>query len=311
MRFKFSLKRIQRPLTESRRRTFGRNPRMWVNCLFMTALLWSGTPALAAAPRCAMLFGPNSNGTVSGIRTATPGRARPGRPATAIHPSLEEVVTALGKLPAGEAGAFFETSWGPASQLIESGDPYGYRPLITQSYRKPAPFYNKVNQRAGGVALFHGSIFAEGYYRTHPDAIRNLMTRQTWLEWNPQKRTFTSRRGNPAPLLTRPYVRDGKIRLYRGLSDRNLQMLFTARDGGPAEINAIFERRDALFFSPDRNVMSKWATDGRYIEITLDARYLGEVYAGIEYDYVEVALLPEALRRALPTLKVHRLEKVH
>ncbi len=222
------------------------------------------------------------------------------------QPSLENVVIGLNLLTPEEAETFYETSWGGADQLTnEPGDLYGYRKAIRDSYKKPQAYFNKMNHRMGGIAVYQGNVFAEAFYKMHPEPFRDLMKKQAWLRWDEKNKKFIPERGNPASLLLQNYIINGKITLYRGLSLSDLQSMQKAQKGGSTEFDALFAQRDVLFFSPDLRVVETWATEGKFIEVQINVADLDNVYAGIESDYVEVALLPSVVKNVLPNMIVH------
>lgn len=107
----------------------------------------------------------------------------------------------------------------------------------------------------------------------------------------------------------KPFVKNGSVTLYRGLSRRDLASMIKARDGTEADREALFsEGRDALFFTPDKSQMQKWATEKVFVEITLKEAELSNIYGGIEFDYVEVAIPKEFALKLLKRFTVHKIK---
>lgn len=218
-------------------------------------------------------------------------------------PSMSDVVTGLERLPEADKNWFFETEWGGPEELASDNDEYGYAKMLSNSLKIPQPFYNKRNQRVGGIGAYRNHIFAEGYYRAQAERIAPLIAQQPWLQWNSENQKYEVRRGYTAEVLLSDYVRDGKVTLYRGLSQEDLKSMLDAQKD-PKKFDALFAKRDAIFFSPDKRALNKWAADGIAIELELNTNDFDKIYAGLEYDYVEVALPPDALKNSLSTMRV-------
>jgi|GEM_PF-3921602 len=225
-----------------------------------------------------------------------------------VVPPLSAVAQGLQKLKASEAPYFYVTDWG-LDFITTPDDMFGYGKMMKQSFRRPMFFVNKENDRVGGIAAYKGNIFAEGYYReqdaTKEKPIRQMMRQQPWLEWNETTFSYIVKRGNPVRTLLAPWTKNGKVTIYRGLSKDDLASVLEAQRTGRLE--DLFVLRDCMFFTPDENVMQKWAVEGVYLETTLNEADFDLAYGGIEHNYVELALTPEAVKRILPHIKVRQL----
>jgi len=96
---------------------------------------------------------------------------------------------------------------------------------IPSSDKSPQPLYNKTKSGDGGIAVFHGNIFAEGFFRQHigqaefKNAHGAVITRkvikgQPWFEWNPSQKSWTYRTdGAGLAILGQP---SGPQNFFRG-----------------------------------------------------------------------------------------------
>lgn len=229
-------------------------------------------------------------------------------PSSADTPKMENVAEALDQLPAEDAAFFFMNEYGPAADLVTPDDMFGYQEYINNSKTKPQAFINKRDQSDGGIAAFHNNIYAEGYYRMQAEKIAKLMKVQPWLEWNSSTKTYTIRHGNLGEKLFAPFAKNGEVTLYRGLSQKEVNLLLKLQKGDQSALNDLFSNRDGIFFTPDASKMSMWATDGVYIEIKLTQQDYNNVYAGIEFDYVEASIPADVIKRVIGSMVVHSVK---
>lgn len=221
------------------------------------------------------------------------------------QPLMAEVITGLNLLSPSETEHFYVTEWGDASQLEDPA--YEYEKMVAESINQPQPFYNKENNRRGGIAAFNYNIYAEGYYRmvAGPKLFEKIKN-QPWLEWDATTRKYKLRYGSTAAGLLRNYLKDGKVKVYRGVDQAGLDFIKRILSGDRSELSGdSFGYSDALFFTPDHvRARGTWASKA-VIELELPENILPHIYAGIEFDYVEVALTPEALLSSIETAIIH------
>lgn len=241
---------------------------------------------------------------------------------TPATPDMSHVVAALQTLvgtPVGEN--FFEPTNTREDLTILQNPVYPFNERILESNTKPTYLGNKLSLMAGGVGFFHMNMFAEGNFRQQKVVKQNknlktseLARTETWFEWQPQKLVYAEHHGNAVTPLLEPYLipKTRKVKLYRGLSIEEAKLFARLKKGETAMTGELLTaRRDALFFTPDIEMAQKWGEHGRYIEMTFELSSLQKSYAGLEFDYVEVAIWqPEVLVEAISTLKVRIPKKI-
>lgn len=226
-----------------------------------------------------------------------------------------QVVQALKLLPPETADLFYEVDWGidavkdylKVSEALEKNDD------------EPIPLENKQALRSGGMTIFRNNIYPDQYFRklswssstegTHFTP-QELSYRQPWLKWMNKENKYILQFGSTNQSLLSPYIKNGKIKLYRGTSERAAQIFEQAQKENQAEsIHKLFERIEALLFTPDKTAAQGWSR-GYVIEIEFDASLLmnvSDVYAGVEYNYVEVALInPDILKKSISRVVLHK-----
>ncbi|QDK37715.1 hypothetical protein [Bdellovibrio sp. NC01] len=218
------------------------------------------------------------------------------------QPSAAQIRTALLSTQGTDRLHFLRPSYTPPIEMNE------YPRLVNESYQHIVAI-------DGGSVLFHGNIFAEGYFRqtrlgkpqaTAPST-QSLIETQTWFQWDGGK--FTEQKTLPQIELLRPFIKDGFVTLYRGLNREQVQQMKSAKAGAAQSLNELFPaNRDALFFTPDYESARKWSK-GYVAEIKVAVEDLKNIYTGIEYDYVEVAIPSgDVILKALQTLKVKKTQ---
>lgn len=151
------------------------------------------------------------------------------------------------------------------------------------SFESPQALFSNDSPTAdGGSTLFHGNIFVEGYFRVSGilkklkgESMAQVRDEQPWLRWRPEIGEYQLEHGGTQMPLLEPYLRNGKLTLYRGLT-RGLTQAPPQKE---------------VFFTPNLETAKAWARSGNYLEITLDPSEIRDLYAGIEYNAVEVAIL--------------------
>ena len=94
---------------------------------------------------------------------------------------------------------------------------------VAVSQLQPVPLYNKAKSGDGGIVIFQGSVFPEGYFRQHIGdpaflnacggvATVKLISRQPWFQWNGNSWIFKTS-GAQEALLGHS---SGSQQLYRG-----------------------------------------------------------------------------------------------
>lgn len=182
--------------------------------------------------------------------------------------------------------------------------------LIQKSYKIPCPIYNKARiiQAGGGMVMFFRHIFAEGYYRSkfnnddsNTDNFYYMTKNQPWFEWN--GKSYNLRRGQTVKTILKQCAgKNGDLILYRGAYPEEFEGFLKLRNGqkptkpvvssssaGPTKCPKVF------FLTPDKLKAVDWSK-GVVEKITFPASVWQNwndesgLYAGIEYDYVEIAL---------------------
>ncbi|MBS1972503.1 MAG: hypothetical protein JSU04_19510 [Bdellovibrionales bacterium] len=234
-------------------------------------------------------------------------------------PNMHHVVAALTGLlqkPA-ESKYFYEPNWRQEEIGILANPVYNFAQRIEDSKTAPTYLGNKMSLMAGGVGFFHYNMFAEGNFRQQKVVVYDSKVRtadiaktETWFEWHPESGTYQERRGGTVkPLLTPFLMADGhRVKLYRGLSAEQAELFARLKKGDTEVLNQLFTaRKDAVFFSPSKEAAKLWGGEGRVVELTFELSDLMESYAGLEYNYVEVAIWqPEVLMAAISSLKILR-----
>jgi hypothetical protein len=167
----------------------------------------------------------------------------------------------------------------------------------------------------GQVSIFHGHLFPEGYFRSLRGFTQQKQGLQTtaelernepWLKWDAMNGRYVLKRSDTIETLLTPYTENGQVTLYRGVTSENeAAVLKKFLAGKTSAIKSLFnEKRDAIFLTPDRASADKWAQE-YILEMTLDLSQLKGTYAGIEADYVEVAISDIALlKKSAPQMKL-------
>lgn len=217
------------------------------------------------------------------------------------QPSAAQIRTALLSTEGEDRLHFLRPSYTPPIELTE------YPRLVNESYQHIVAI-------DGGSVLFHGNIFAEGYFRqtrlgkphTTAPSTQSLIETQTWFQWDGKR--FTEQKSLPQLELLRPFIKDGFVTLYRGLSGEQAQQMKSAKGGTAQSLKELFPaNRDALFFTPDYESARKWSK-GYVAEIKIAVEDLKNIYTGIEYDYVEVAIPSgDIILKTLQTLKLKKI----
>jgi hypothetical protein len=214
------------------------------------------------------------------------------------RPQIADVGPGLDQLPPQDQKQF----------LLLTSDPGGFsEKLIDNSYLKPVV--------AGTVAIFHGDIFVEGYFRNqrgqnpgkNPPSTQTLSQTQPWLHWNPQTHAYVAEHAGTAVSLLASFVKDGKVTLYRGLRSEAEAAAYRkiAKGNSVGVAEALFEgNRDAVFFTTDKAAAIQWST-GSVLELTIDEAATHNFYVGIETTYVEVGIFdPKVLTQWASQMKV-------
>lgn len=197
--------------------------------------------------------------------------------------------------------------------------PYFLRPSMKPRFEeaefneKIAESYDHPTETDEGVVLFHGSIFAEGYFRMtrlgvkNPPSTTSLIDIQPWFQWDPVKKSYTKKLGHAEDILLGPNMIDHKVILYRGINSDQVAQLRALKSGHSEILNQIFTtQRDSMFFTTDEESAKRWAK-GFYIEMTVNESDIEKIYTGIEYDYVEIAVpSKEVMTNSIASLKVHK-----
>ncbi len=216
------------------------------------------------------------------------------------QPTRAVIIKSLVDSKSPERTFFLRPSLTPPLELSE------YSQKIQDSYERPTEI-------DGGSILFHGNIFAEGYFRmtrlgkpkaTAPTT-ESLANSQTWFKWHPDTQTYTEEHGSSQMILLDSEVHAGKVTLYRGLNKKQVDQLKKLKSGDTSALSEIFSNeRDSMFFTTSREDAKKWAK-GYYIELKVDEADIQKSYVGFEYNYIEIAIhSAEVLQNSIKTLKV-------
>lgn len=190
---------------------------------------------------------------------------------------------------------------------------------INESRTKPSHFYwltGNGRTSFGGMALYKGDIYAEGFYRNRQSGVDGslftrkkygldeLMNKQPWFEWSPQTKKFTPRLGSPGARLVSHIAADqgtDAVTLYRGTNVK-----FADKLTALATLNsfAFGNNFGGIFSTPSYDAAKGWANPV-VLKSRLSPKSLSDamaaqkpnspksplVYAGVEFGYVEVAFL--------------------
>lgn len=230
-------------------------------------------------------------------------------------PSLPSLKHALDALSSTEAPEFRRA----AMNAIGIDDPeLHFATRLRKSMKGPVPLFSNGDPTVGGSSIFRGNVFVEGFFRTvglrekiHPEVSTLQVEReQPWLRWDAGKGDYVLEHGGTQRALLEPYMKNGKVTLYRGLGKDQADLLRVLKAGHPEALEKLFtQHRDALFFTPDEASAQLWS-QGYYVEITLTEADLDSLYAGIESGYVEAAVAdPSLMLRVIRSLKVHPFTK--
>jgi hypothetical protein len=100
--------------------------------------------------------------------------------------------------------------------------------------------------------------------------------------------------------LLKPYLKDGKLTLYRGLNCAQADLFNRLRGGDLKVLGELFRKeRDALFFTPDEKTAWNWSR-GCYVEIT---------FLEADFDALYAVTDPRVLIKSIASLKVHVYSK--
>ena len=199
------------------------------------------------------------------------------------------------------------------------GDMCSLARAINESASKPSHFYWLTgNGRTvfGGMALFKGDVYAEGFYRNRSSGVdtalfprksytqEELFLKQPWFEWNSGSKNFVAKLGYPAERILTHLKREqggSSLTLYRGTNVK-----FADKATALATLNSFpfGTSHGGIFSTPSFEKAMGWASPVVLTSrIELDQLFGGTatsqtqngtkpaVYVGIEFDYVEVAFL--------------------
>jgi hypothetical protein len=190
--------------------------------------------------------------------------------------------------------------------------------FINESITKPSYFFwltGNGKQTNGGMTLYKGDVFAEGFYRCRAAGVEQqifarrkynhveLMTQQPWLEWDRSARKFLPQKGSPAKRLLQHISQDQGsdfLTLHRGTD-----VTFSKKETILANRNTFaFENYGGIFTTPSFEAAKGWANPvvisaKLNSNVFLSAATLPNptrggvptIYVGIEYGYPEIAFL--------------------
>jgi hypothetical protein len=188
---------------------------------------------------------------------------------------------------------------------------------INESMTKPSFFFwltGNGKQADGGMTLYKGDVFAEGFYRCRAAGVpqqifarrkynnTELMTQQPWLEWDRAARKFLPKIGNPATRVLQHLSREQGadfLTLHRGTDIFN-----SKKEDILANTTPFFEKYGAIFTTPSFDAAKTWANPVIVSAKLNPSAFLNAatvpnpsrggipaIYVGIEYDYIEIAFL--------------------
>lgn len=198
-------------------------------------------------------------------------------------------------------------------------DPCYTHAEINMSSRKPVvvqPLNAGGRMTFGGITLFKGHVFAEGFYRNRREGITSpslfarskydvasLMTRQPFLAWDAKQKKFIPAMGKaPAVLadILMSQTGDPTLNLYRGTNVKYAQpknALATLNNFPFGPFGSLFttNRYDAALNWSNPIVLKSTLNKRAFFDAATkaDPAFGGvpSVYLGIEFDYVEIAFL--------------------
>ncbi|MFA6434219.1 MAG: hypothetical protein WCW52_05940 [Elusimicrobiales bacterium] len=200
---------------------------------------------------------------------------------------------------------------------VMSFDDCNLTKAINMSLTKPAMLYPLTGNGTryfGGLSLYNGDIYAEGFYRSRKDGVpgtlyprrkysaAELLTRQPWFEWD--GKAFTPHaQGASLQLIKRLSGSQGSvgyIDLYRGTREQ-----YTDAGAALATINEFnFDSHGGVFTTPDYSAARNWANPvvlssripirdlvDAALQNNPDLGNIPSLYIGIEYEYIEPVFL--------------------
>ncbi|MEI7529348.1 MAG: hypothetical protein WCK76_10430 [Elusimicrobiota bacterium] len=193
---------------------------------------------------------------------------------------------------------------------------------ISKSMEKPVNFFmisGGGHSSYGGMVLYRGDIFAEGFYRNRQGGVevsyaarrkynnKELMTRQPWFEWDPAAKAFRPHAGGASQRIARhAAAAQGSadyLWLYRGTNEK-----YSYPENALPTVNTFaFDGLGAVFTTPDYGAAKNWAGPvvlssriplaGLAAATGQDDPGIGGIprlYVGMEFDYVEAAFAYKA-----------------
>jgi hypothetical protein len=190
---------------------------------------------------------------------------------------------------------------------------------INASMTKPTHFYwltGNGRTSFGGMALYKGDVFAEGFYRNRSSGVQGalfsrkaygpeeLFLKQPWFEWNSQSKKFIAKLGNPSERILSHVVREQggtSLMLHRGTTVK-----FAEKTSALATLNSFpfGASLGGIFSTPSFEDAKGWASpvvlssrlelnqlSGSTLPVQSGNEKIPALYAGIEFNYVEVAFL--------------------
>lgn len=190
---------------------------------------------------------------------------------------------------------------------------------INESMNKPAHFHwltGNGRTSAGGMAIYKGDVFAEGFYRNRSVGVdgslyprkrfsqEELLGRQPWFEWSSQSKKFAARLGTPAARLMAHISSEQGLNaftLYRGTNAK-----YADKRAALATLNSFLFSSDTggIFSTPSHEKAKGWANPvvltsrinpnillNVFAQQKSDNQKSAAAYVGIEFDYVEFAFL--------------------
>lgn len=190
---------------------------------------------------------------------------------------------------------------------------------INESMSKPSHFYwltGNGRQSYGGMVLYKGDIFAEGFYRNRSIGVDGMLFRrraytqeelflkQPWFEWNSQNKKFSAKVGNPAERILSHVAKEqggASLTLHRGTAVK-----YADKATALATLNSFpfGKMAGGIFSTPSFENAKSWASPvvlsarfqlnqltGSTLQVSSPNGRLPALYVGIEFNYVEVAFL--------------------
>lgn len=198
---------------------------------------------------------------------------------------------------------------------ILEGDSCSLVRAINESLKKPSHFYwltGNGRTSFGGMALYRGDVFAEGFYRNRSSGVdgslfarkkygkEELLERQPWFEWSAQSKQFIPKLESPAPRIFSHLIQNQnseQLTLYRGTNTK-----FADKRTALATLNTFMFGTDfgGLFTTPSRSAAKGWASPVLLTtrispkSLIAPSEKSSPVYVGVEFGYVEIAFLYKA-----------------